>query len=267
MRFEIRHPTHREEVSCDRDLVVFGRDPSCDVVIKNPRCSRKHASVRVVPDGYNVLDLGSSNGVYVLGQKVDDAILREGDVFSMGDVFVRILPSDGRATRRDPDRDGDATLVRPRPEMEARRAVPLSLRTSSSVRAPAGLAPRMLALSSLATGLALMAGPLSLGPQLGVLAYILPAFGVFSAIAGLSLLGRFRWARGLHYAVFTIWILTCLLAPFGVIGFAYQLRGEDQADTDSFFAVVIGIGGALAVLAIIVAVFLARIYIPEPLPL
>ena len=48
--------------------------------------------MRVVPEGYHLLDMGSSNGVYVLGQKIDDAIIREGDVFSMGDVFVRILP-------------------------------------------------------------------------------------------------------------------------------------------------------------------------------
>ena len=129
------------------------------------------------------------------------------------------------------------------------------------------MAPRVLGVSSLAVGVAVMAGAFSLGPQLGVLAYVLPVLGVFSALAGLGLLGRFQWSRSVHYAVFTIWTLTCLLAPFGVIGFAYQLRGEDRPETDSFFAVVIGIAGALAVIALIVAAFLARIYIPAPLPL
>ena len=100
-----------------------------------------------------------------------------------------------------------------------------------------------------------------------MLAYDLPVLGLFSAFAGLGLLGGFRWARSLHYAVFTIWTLTCLLAPFGVIGFAYQLRGEERPETDSFFAVVIGIAGALAVIALIVAAFLARIYLPAPLPI
>ncbi len=42
---------------------------------------------------------------------------------------------------------------------------------------------------------------------------------------------------------------------------------QDHPETDSFFAVVIGIGGAMAVIALIVAVFLARIYVPAPLPL
>ncbi len=272
LRFEIRHPSHREEVSSDSDFVVFGRDPSCDIVIKNPRCSRRHASVRIVPEGYHLLDMGSSNGVYVLGQKIDDAIIREGDVFSMGDVFVRILPEDMPATLAMTQSRSDATVMQARPPIEpARRVPPPPLRRAES-RAPApalafALAPRVLAVSSLATGVALIVGPLSLGPQLGVLAYVLPVLGIFSAIAGLGLLGGFRWARSIHYAVFTIWTLTCLLAPFGVIGFAYQLRGEDHPETDSFFAVVIGIAGAMAVIALIVAVFLGRIYIPAPLPL
>ena len=275
MRFEIRHPSHREEVSSDSDFVVFGRDPACDVVIKNPRCSRRHASVRVVPDGYHLLDMGSSNGVYVLGQKVDDAIIREGDVFSMGDVFVRILPEDMPQTlamsgsRSRPD----ATMVQSAPPPEPpRRQAPPPLPRPAPRHPPAppattALAPRVLAVSSLAVGVGLIVGPLTLGPQIGVLAYLLPLLGVFSALAGLGLLGGFRWSRSLHYAVFSIWALTCLLAPFGVVGFAYQLRGEDRPETDSFFAVVIGIAGAMAVISLIVAAFLARIYVPAPLPL
>jgi hypothetical protein len=273
LRFEIRHPSHREEVSSDSDFVVFGRDPSSDIVIKNPRCSRRHASVRAVPDGYHLLDMGSSNGVYVLGQKIDDAIIREGDVFSMGDVFVRILPEDMPQTLAMGRNRPDATMMQAAPPVEPpRRPLPPPLPRSAS-RAPspspaaAVLAPRVLALCSLAAGVGLIVGPLTLGTQIGRLAYALPVVGVFSAIAGLGLLGGFRWSRSLHYALFTIWILTCLLAPLGIVGFAYQLRGEERPDTDSFFAVVLGIAGALAVIALIVATFLARIYVPAPLPL
>ena len=75
------------------------------------------------------------------------------------------------------------------------------------------------------------------------------------------------WARNLHYGLFALWTLTCLLAPLGVVGFAYQLRGEDRPETDAFFAVVLGIAGAMAVIALVLAAFLARIYVPAPLPL
>ena len=65
-------------------------------------------------DGFHLLDLGSSNGVYVLGQKVEDAIIREGDVFSLGDAFVRLLPEDMPATLAMPKKGPEAAQA-PRP--------------------------------------------------------------------------------------------------------------------------------------------------------
>lgn len=274
LRFEIRHPNHREELSSESDFVVFGRDPSCDVVIRNPRCSRRHASLRAVPEGFHLLDLGSSNGVYVLGQKVDDAIIREGDIFSMGDVFVRILPG-GRATPLVLP-SADATMVQiSRTLAEPRRPLPppppLFARDESLPPLPAApatlIAARALGVSSVVVGLGLVAGPVLLRAQIGVMAVVLPALGTVSVIAGLGLVGEFRWARNIHYALFTIWALTCLLAPLGVIGFAYQLRGEDHPETDTFFAVLIAIGAILALFALAAATFLARIYVPAPLPI
>jgi hypothetical protein len=76
-----------------------------------------------------------------------------------------------------------------------------------------------------------------------------------------------RAARYLHYLLFVAWSLTCLMAPFGVISFAYEMKGREHPDTDSFFAVVIGIAAALAIAALAVATFLAQIYIPTPLAL
>jgi hypothetical protein len=178
LRFEIRHPDHREELSSQRDFVVFGRDPSCDIVIKNPRCSRRHASIRVVPGGFHLLDMGSSNGVYVLGQKVEDAIIGESDVFSMGDVFVRILPEDMPATQAIPR--SDATMVQTsRPIQPPRRRLPPSRSPDASrpPGPPTAFAPRVLGGSSIVIGLALVVGPLSLGPQLGIMAYALPVLG------------------------------------------------------------------------------------------
>ena len=275
LRFEIRHSSHREEIFSDSDFVVFGRDPSCDIVIKNPRVSRRHASLRTIPDGFHLLDMGSSNGVYVLGQKVDDAIIREEDVFSMGDVFVRVLPDDMPVTLAMSKLE--AAALRSSPRMEAPRRLPApppprraesSDGTYTSIRKRAPLmAPQALGVVSIAVSVGLILGPLSLASQIGVLAYVLPAVGVLSALAGLGVLSGGRWARSLHYALFTMWTLTCLLAPFGVIGFAYQMRGEDRPDTDAFFTALIGIAGVLAIIALLAAAFLVRIYVPAPLPL
>lgn len=274
MRFEIRHPSHREEVFSESDFVVFGRDPSCDIVIKNPKVSRRHASLRTIPDGFHLLDMGSSNGVYVLGQKIDDAIIREEDVFSMGDVFVRVLPDDMPVTLAMSKAESAAYQSSPRIEAPRRSMTipPPSRRSESdktftSIRKRAPLvAPQALGVVAIAVGAGLVLGPLSLATQIGILATILPGIGVVSAIAGLGTLFGGRWARNIHYALFTIWTLTCLLAPFGVIGFAYQLRGEDRPDTDAFFTALLGIAGALAIVALLVTAFLIRIYVPAPVP-
>lgn len=118
----------------------------------------------------------------------------------------------------------------------------------------------------MAIGVALLLGPLAVVHQIGAVAYVISALGILSAAAGLGRLGGFPFARRLHYGLFALWIATCLMAPFGVIGMAYQVRGEDHPETDMFFAVVIGIAGALAVIAVVVATFLARLYVPLPLP-
>lgn len=272
MRFEIRHPNHREEVFSDSDFVVFGRDPSCDVVIKDPRCSRRHASLRVIPEGFNLLDMGSANGVYVLGQKVEDAVIREGDVFSMGSVFVRVLPEDVPATLAmrapEPAPAPEAAALTARAPVPSKRPLPPAPpKPGGEPRGPVGaFAPRVLGACSMAIGVALVLGPLAVARQIGVGAYAISILGILSATAGLGRLGGFPFARGLHYGLFSLWIATCLMAPFGVIGLAYQVRGEDHPETDSFFAVVIGIAGALAVIAVVVATFLARLYVPLPLP-
>ena len=288
MRFEIRHPTHREEIFSDSDFVVFGRDPSCDIVIKNPKVSRRHASLRAVPDGFHLLDMGSSNGVYVLGQKVDDAIVREEDVFSMGDVFVRVLPDDMPVTlAMTKDEAGAYQKSSPRVEVARRispepvqrqsktERVPASTRrraesertyTSIRKRAPR-MAPPTLGAVSIVIAIGLLLIPMSLASQIGPLTYVVWLAGLVSAVAGLGTLSERRWARSLHYALFTIWTLTCLLAPFGVIGFAYQFRGEERQDTDTFFTVLIGISGVLAIIALLAAAFLVKIYVPAPLPI
>jgi hypothetical protein len=53
---------------------VIGREPDCDLVLDDPRASRRHAQLEVQPDGRVVLrDLGSSNGTFVDDTRVEDA--------------------------------------------------------------------------------------------------------------------------------------------------------------------------------------------------
>jgi pSer/pThr/pTyr-binding forkhead associated (FHA) protein len=88
LRFEIRYPTGAtHEVELQGTVAILGRDPSCDLVINDVKCSRRHAVMEAGPDGLVVRDSGSANGVYVNGREIDRAAFKEGDVVA-GDVSL-----------------------------------------------------------------------------------------------------------------------------------------------------------------------------------
>jgi ABC-type multidrug transport system ATPase subunit len=51
--------------------VVVGRDPRCNVLLTDERVSRMHLGVRREPEGWVVRDLGSRNGTWVDGVRLD----------------------------------------------------------------------------------------------------------------------------------------------------------------------------------------------------
>lgn len=71
---------------------VIGRAPEADVTIAAASISRRHA--RLVPRAeagvWGVVDLDSSNGVFVGGARVRKAEVRDGDTFLLGDVEFRL---------------------------------------------------------------------------------------------------------------------------------------------------------------------------------
>lgn len=50
--------------------IVIGRDEGVDVLIDNPSVSRRHAEIRLGDNGWVVEDLGSSNGTFIRGTKI-----------------------------------------------------------------------------------------------------------------------------------------------------------------------------------------------------
>lgn len=49
---------------------VIGRDPGCDIVIADPNVSKKHAKISVQGPSVFLEDLGSTNGTFVNGKRV-----------------------------------------------------------------------------------------------------------------------------------------------------------------------------------------------------
>ncbi|MCZ6502629.1 MAG: FHA domain-containing protein [Gammaproteobacteria bacterium] len=61
------------------DRVEIGRALECDISILEPALSRKHAELELVGDDLVLRDLGSINGTYVNGEKIDEVKLKNGD--------------------------------------------------------------------------------------------------------------------------------------------------------------------------------------------
>jgi signal transduction histidine kinase len=71
-------------------VLGVGRDATSAVHLHDTEVSRKHAEFRATLDGsgYHVVDRGSANGIYVNGQKVEDALLHSGDQVQIGQTVL-----------------------------------------------------------------------------------------------------------------------------------------------------------------------------------
>ena len=64
--------------------VVVGRSREADIVLDDPNVSRRHAELRKGDDGWQIVDLGSTNGIKVNGRRVDSRPLSPGDEITIG---------------------------------------------------------------------------------------------------------------------------------------------------------------------------------------
>ncbi|HEX6246744.1 MAG TPA: DUF3662 and FHA domain-containing protein [Nocardioidaceae bacterium] len=74
--------------------LVIGRGSDADLRINDPGVSRRHAEIRVVPAGMapavSIVDLGSTNGMLVNGQRVQQATLGDGSVVKIGNTSMTV---------------------------------------------------------------------------------------------------------------------------------------------------------------------------------
>ena len=86
----VASPTHPIiEINGERWLltepvVVIGRSSDADIMVADSGVSRRHLELRVTPTGVIATDLGSTNGTYVEGHRIDAATLQDGNEISIG---------------------------------------------------------------------------------------------------------------------------------------------------------------------------------------
>ena len=73
--------------------VVIGRAAEADIPVAADEISRRHALVKPTQDGLSVEDLGSSNGTYINGKRVQQGFLKPGDELRLDAVrFILVAP-------------------------------------------------------------------------------------------------------------------------------------------------------------------------------
>jgi pSer/pThr/pTyr-binding forkhead associated (FHA) protein len=75
----------------EKAVVRVGRSPGADVFLDDASVSRRHALLVQRGRRTLVLDDRSLNGVLVNGRRVDEAVLRDGDVLVLGRVVLRYM--------------------------------------------------------------------------------------------------------------------------------------------------------------------------------
>jgi len=80
-------------IRLDRSMVV-GRDASCDLVVADPRVSRRHLEIAPDAGRLRFRDLGSSNGTVLNGARAESGELGLGDVVGIGDSELCVEPDE-----------------------------------------------------------------------------------------------------------------------------------------------------------------------------
>ncbi len=81
-----RIPAPPRPIAAPRGTRTVGRSKTNDVVVDDWLVSRVHALLLATPAGTEIRDKNSSNGTFVNGSSINSALLREGDVVTIGNT-------------------------------------------------------------------------------------------------------------------------------------------------------------------------------------
>jgi len=74
----------RKTFALQNNITVMGRRHDCDLCIPLKAVSRRHCQLYSNDDKLKIRDLGSRNGTYLNGKRVDDATVKAGDYLKIG---------------------------------------------------------------------------------------------------------------------------------------------------------------------------------------
>ena len=89
-----------ERLEISSKIVRIGRDSNNDLQVHDSEVSRFHAELQPEGDGFKVVDLGSSNGTFLNGERITSAVLSSGDRVQLGKTHI-VIKEHGNADASD----------------------------------------------------------------------------------------------------------------------------------------------------------------------
>ncbi|HEX3706233.1 MAG TPA: FHA domain-containing protein [Mycobacteriales bacterium] len=91
-----RGPNAGSRFLLDQEVTTAGRQPDSDIFLDDVTVSRRHATFTRTVDGYVLADAGSLNGTYLNRERIESAVLGNGDEVQIGKfrlLFFASLPA------------------------------------------------------------------------------------------------------------------------------------------------------------------------------
>jgi hypothetical protein len=75
----------------EKDTFIIGRSRTCDLVIPSSKVSRQHSGICRENGEYYIEDLGSANGVWRDGVKIQKEKIKDGDEFMISEEVLKFI--------------------------------------------------------------------------------------------------------------------------------------------------------------------------------
>ncbi len=83
-------PSHPESLLLVDEQRIIGAGGDADIIVDDAAVSRRHVALELAPEGVKVTDLGSRNGTFFAGQRIEAATIALGNTITIGSVHVRL---------------------------------------------------------------------------------------------------------------------------------------------------------------------------------
>ena len=87
-----------KQIETDKNEITIGRGNNNDIVIDNLAVSKAHAKIIKLPDGYDLVDLESTNGTLLNDKDIQKAKLAPQDAITIGKHTLKINSIDEQKT-------------------------------------------------------------------------------------------------------------------------------------------------------------------------